>query len=78
MLRHAFEVWKVHRVHFETDERNTRSRNAIARLGAQFEGIRRADRPGRDGTVRNSARYSIITAEWPGVEARLIEAFRRE
>jgi RimJ/RimL family protein N-acetyltransferase len=71
MLRHAFETWNVHRVHFETDERNTRSRNAIARLGAKLEGIRRADRPGRDGIVRNSARYSIVAAEWPDVEENL-------
>ncbi len=78
MLRHAFEVWKVHRVHFETDERNTRSRNAIARLGAKFEGIRRADRPGRDGTVRNTARYSITAPEWPQIETGLIDALRRE
>ncbi len=78
MLRHAFDIWKVHRVHFETDERNTRSRNAIARLGATFEGIRRADRPGRDGIVRNTARYSIIAAEWPQVETDLIAACRRK
>lgn len=71
MLRHAFETWHVHRVHFETDERNTRSRNAIARLGAKLEGIRRADRPGRDGAVRNSARYSIVAAEWPEVRENL-------
>ena len=78
MLRHAFETWKVHRVHFETDERNTRSRNAIARLGAKFEGIRRADRPGRDGNLRDTARYSVVAAEWPQVEARLIELSRRK
>ncbi|HVP85615.1 MAG TPA: GNAT family protein, partial [Rhizomicrobium sp.] len=77
MLRHAFDEWKVHRVHFETDERNTRSRNAIARLGAKLEGIRRADRPGRDGIVRNSARYSIIADEWPAVEANLTEMLTR-
>ena len=71
MLRHAFETWRAHRVHFETDERNTRSRNAIARLGAKLEGIRRADRPGRDGTVRNSARYSIVASEWPQIEENL-------
>lgn len=77
MLRHAFDEWKVHRVHFETDERNTRSRNAIARLGAKLEGIRRADRPGRDGIVRNSARYSITADEWPAVEANLAEMLTR-
>lgn len=78
MLRQAFDTWKVHRVHFETDERNTRSRNAIARLGATLEGIRRADRPGRDGTIRNTARFSIIAAEWPQIEASLTEACRRK
>jgi RimJ/RimL family protein N-acetyltransferase len=77
MLRHAFETWAVRRVHFETDERNIRSRNAIARLGAKLEGIRRADRPGRDGAVRNSARYSITADEWPQVEAGLIEKLKR-
>jgi RimJ/RimL family protein N-acetyltransferase len=77
MLRHAFDVWNVHRVHFETDERNTRSRNAIARLGAKLEGIRRADRPGRDGAVRNSARYSITADEWPAVEGNLKEKLAR-
>jgi RimJ/RimL family protein N-acetyltransferase len=46
VLRHAFERWTVHQIHFETDERNTRSRNAIARLGAKLEGIRRADPAG--------------------------------
>ncbi len=71
MLRHAFETWQVHRVTLRTDERNTRSRNAIARLGALFEGIRRADKPGSDGTVRNSAFFSIIQSEWPAVKARL-------
>jgi RimJ/RimL family protein N-acetyltransferase len=59
LLRHAFEAWHVHRVSFRTDERNARSRRAIERLGARLEGIRRADMPGRDCTVRNSAYYSI-------------------
>ena len=58
-----------------TDER---SNDAIARLGAKFEGIRRVDRPGRDGNLRDTARYSIVAAEWPQVEARLIELSRRK
>jgi hypothetical protein len=44
---------------------------AIERLSAQFEGIRRADKPGQDGTVRNSAFYSILFSEWPAVRGRL-------
>jgi RimJ/RimL family protein N-acetyltransferase len=71
MLRHAFEVWEVHVVRLRTDQRNARSRAAIERLGARFEGVRRADRPGADGTVRDSAFYSISRAEWPAVRARL-------
>jgi len=71
MLSHAFEVWEVHRVAFRTDRRNDRSRTAIERLGAQFEGIRRAERPGFDGTIRDSAFYSIIASEWPDVKANL-------
>jgi len=77
LLRHAFESWKVHRVTLRTDVRNTRSRRAIERLGAAFEGVRRADKPGRDGTVRDSAFYSIVLAEWPTVHDRLAARLAR-
>ena len=71
MMTHAFEVWEVHRVALQTDVRNTRSRAAIERIGGQLDGIMRADRPGSDDTVRTSARFSIVAAEWPDVKARL-------
>lgn len=71
LFTHAFEVWAVHRVSLRTDARNAKSRRAIERLGAQFEGVRRAEVPGQDGTVRNSAYYSILQAEWPQVRSRL-------
>jgi RimJ/RimL family protein N-acetyltransferase len=71
MLTHAFETWEVHRVCLRTDRRNERSRNAIERLGATLDGVIRADRPGSDGTVRDSAHYSIVREEWPAVRARL-------
>jgi RimJ/RimL family protein N-acetyltransferase len=71
MLGYAFERWRVHVVYFKTDERNERSRRAIERLGARFDGVLRGDMPGFDGTVRNSAYYSIAAAEWPAVKARL-------
>jgi RimJ/RimL family protein N-acetyltransferase len=70
-LRHAFETWQVHAVHLKTDRRNERSRAAIERLGARFDGVIRAARPAADGTVRDSALYSITAAEWPDVERRL-------
>ena len=62
MLTHAFETWKVARVTFKTDARNQRSRRRIARIGAQFEGIRRAHSIASDGTVRDSAYFSIVAA----------------
>jgi N-acetyltransferase len=71
MLSHAFEEWRVHRVGIQTDVRNTRSRAAIERIGGQLDGILRADRPGSDDTVRTTARYSIVAAEWPIVKERL-------
>lgn len=73
LLRHAFETWDVHRVALRTDVRNKVSRRAIERLGARFEGIRRANQPGADGCVRDSAFYSIIRAEWPLVGPALQE-----
>ena len=71
MLAHAFEQWGVHRVCFHTDVRNERSRNALLRIGARFEGVLRAHRLSADTKPRDSARYSIIASEWPQVRAHL-------
>ncbi|HEV8019231.1 MAG TPA: GNAT family protein [Steroidobacteraceae bacterium] len=71
MLRHAFEAWEVHGVCFHTDVRNERSRAALARIGARFEGVLRAHRLAADLTPRDSARFSIVRAEWPAVKERL-------
>lgn len=73
MLTHAFEQWKVLRVCFHTDARNQRSRAALERIGARFEGILRAHRMAADYTPRDSYRYSIIASEWPVVKPRLLQ-----
>ena len=73
MLRHAFEVWQVLRVCFHTDVRNQRSRAALERIGAQFEGILRAHRMASDFIPRDSVRYSVVASEWPIVKKRLLE-----
>ena len=77
MLRHAFEVWQVRSVCLHTDARNQRSRDAMQRIGARFEGILRAHRLGADGRPRDSVRFSITAAEWPSVRLRLDELSRR-
>ena len=71
MLAHAFEHWRVHRVSLMTDARNQRSRQAILRLGARFDGVLRAARPASDGAIRDTAAFSILEAEWPAVRADL-------
>ena len=71
MLTHAFETWQLLRVCLHTDVRNQRSRTAIERIGGKFEGILRSHRMAADHTARDSARYSIVAAEWPEVKQRL-------
>lgn len=73
MLMHAFEMWHVKAVRLKTDRRNERSRNAILRLGAQFDGVIRAHSPGADGALRDSAYFSLLREEWPAAKARLTE-----
>jgi RimJ/RimL family protein N-acetyltransferase len=77
MLTHAFEVWRVLRVCFHTDVRNQRSRVALERIGAKYEGILRAHRMASDYTPRDSARYSILSAEWPQVKQGLVNLLDR-
>lgn len=71
MLQYAFETWQMLRVCLHTDVRNQRSRAAIERIGGQFEGILRAHRMAADFIARDSARYSIVAAEWPAVKKRI-------
>jgi RimJ/RimL family protein N-acetyltransferase len=71
MLRHAFESLGCIAVDLRTHERNAQSRAAIERLGAKLDGILRNHRVMPDGTLRNTAAYSIVDAEWPAVKARL-------
>jgi RimJ/RimL family protein N-acetyltransferase len=75
LFRYAFETLGVTRVDLKTDARNERSRRAIERLGAHFEGVLRSWSPswapGEEGRMRDSAMFSVIAAEWPAVKAAL-------
>jgi RimJ/RimL family protein N-acetyltransferase len=75
LLRHAFEHLGVARVDIKTDARNHRSRRAIERLGATYEGTLRrwspSWAPGEDGELRDSAMYSILDREWPDCQFHL-------
>lgn len=71
LLEHAFERAGAIRVELKTDRRNERSRAAMEKIGAQFEGVLRNHRVLPDGGYRDSAYYSVIYEEWPAVRARL-------
>ena len=70
MLSEAFDNG-FGRLKLQADEVNTRSRAAITKLGARFEGIQRRDRRRADGSWRSTAIYSILPEEWPEVRAGL-------
>ncbi|WP_339900331.1 GNAT family protein [uncultured Gilvimarinus sp.] len=71
LLCQAFEQMDCLRVEFLTDCLNRRSRNAIERIGAKYEGLLRKHMQMRDGRIRDSVLYSITADEWPGVKQHL-------
>lgn len=71
LLGHAFEALGCIAVEFRTHRLNTQSRRAIERLGAQLDGILRCHQVSPNGSLRDTAVYSITAAEWPTVRAHL-------
>jgi RimJ/RimL family protein N-acetyltransferase len=75
LLAHAFDGLGAARVSLKTDGLNSRSQAAIRKLGARYDGTLRHHRLRADGSVRDSAYFSILAAEWPavrdGLQARL-------
>ena len=68
LLKNAFEVLGCIRVAFSIDVRNKNSLKAIERIGATQEGVSRCDMKMHDGTIRDSAIYSIVKDEWLDVK----------
>ncbi|HZF81460.1 MAG TPA: GNAT family protein [Rubrivivax sp.] len=71
LLGHAFEALDCIAVEFRTHRLNTQSRRAIERLGAQLDGILRSHAFAPNGSLRDTAVYSITAAEWPAIKAHL-------
>ncbi len=76
----AFEQWGLSRVELKTDVRNERSRTAILRLGATFEGVLRHYQPslvaGEEERCRDTAMFSVVDDEWPRVKAHILRLVR--
>jgi RimJ/RimL family protein N-acetyltransferase len=71
LMTHCFEDCGYGRVRIQTDVLNTRSQAAIAKLGAQREGVLRRHMKREDGSFRDTVVYSVLKDEWPEVKARL-------
>ncbi|GHG52291.1 GCN5 family N-acetyltransferase [Sinomonas cellulolyticus] len=75
LLRHAFETLSCIAVEFRTHWMNRQSRAAIERLGAKQDGVLRSHQLMADGSLRDTAVYSVVASEWPmvrnGLELRL-------
>jgi RimJ/RimL family protein N-acetyltransferase len=71
MFTNAFETLGCVRVELKTDARNERSRGAMTRLPARFEGIMRKHMIVPDVGQRDSAYFSVIDDEWPDVRDAL-------
>ena len=71
LMTHAFEELNCIAVEFRTHVMNQKSRQAIERLGAKFDGILRSHSILDNGTLRDTAVYSVIEPEWPVVKVNL-------
>ncbi len=77
LLRHAFEVFGCPAVEFRTHWLNHQSREAILRLGAKQDGVLRSHSRTKNGTLRDTAVYSILEHEWPMVRDSLLHRMAR-
>lgn len=71
LLKHAFDNG-ARRVELKTDANNQKSRAAILKMGAKFEGIFRNHMLRPDGSMRDTPYFSITDYDWPEVENKLL------
>ncbi|HXK33884.1 MAG TPA: GNAT family protein, partial [Dehalococcoidia bacterium] len=76
-LRHCFEELGCLRVELKTDARNEKSRNAMLRIGAVYEGTSRKHSLTQHDVQRDTAWFSVIDDDWPAVKARLEQMLQR-
>lgn len=71
LLKNAFDA-SYNCVFLKTDSKNARSRAAITKLGAKFDGILRGHMWMEDQRYfRDTAFFSVLASEWPEVKAGL-------
>ena len=75
LLKFAFEEMEFRRVQFSADIRNTRSQQAIRKLGAKKEGVFRANYIDTCGVSRDDVYFSIIHSEWDEIKNNVFKEF---
>ncbi len=78
LLEHAFDSLGCAVVGLRTDNFNVRSQKAIEGIGAKQDGVLRRHQARRDGTVRDSVMYSILSEEWRDVKRHLEMRLQRQ
>ncbi len=71
LLTYAFDNLECNAVELRTHELNAQSRAAISKLGAHFDGLLRNDMIMPNGTIRNTAVYSITAEDWSDIKESL-------
>jgi RimJ/RimL family protein N-acetyltransferase len=77
LMTHAFDTLGWHVVGWRTDHLNLTSQQAIERLGAHKDGIIRGQALRRDGSIRDTVMYSMLSNEWPAAKMHLTERLKR-
>lgn len=75
MLQHALETMEMERLELRTDEQNVRSRKAMEKIGAHYDGVLRNHRRTQGGKRRNTVIYSIIRSEWETIRETIFNEF---
>jgi len=71
LMSYAFEELGCARVELKTDALNARSRAAMEKMGAKYEGTLRRHMATQGGRIRDSAYFSVLDSEWPEVKQGL-------
>jgi RimJ/RimL family protein N-acetyltransferase len=72
LMSYAFEDLGADRVLLKTDALNERSQAAIKKLGCRYDGTLRHNRIRADGSIRDTAYFSLLAAEWPAAKQGLV------
>ncbi|MBP1223468.1 RimJ/RimL family protein N-acetyltransferase [Flavobacterium sp. 1355] len=74
-MNFGFEKIQFNRIQFSADLENTRSQNAIEKLGAVKEGLFRNNYIDSEGKSKDDVYYSIILEEWENTKCEYFGEF---